>query len=203
MEILYPKLAYFPDAISNPKKALKAVTDPDVPWSDFNKMSNNNDGSITYTKRGRTKTIYYSEYNYKRYPKVVLEGYEEILNAIRNASIEYAKEYNLTDRKELNDLVISTYDLATIQHLDLPMHIDVLEDREEYSILIYYNDNYESGELHFPEQQIKFKPKAGSIVIFPSGQEFPHEALAASNNKYFTLHYWFGGPGPSYKKKEK
>jgi hypothetical protein len=43
-----------------------------------------------------------------------------------------------------------------------------------FVILIYLNDNYEGGELLFPLQNFKTKPKKGSTVIFPCNFAFPH-----------------------------
>lgn len=37
------------------------------------------------------------------------------------------------------------------------------------------NDDYDGGELCFPEQNLSFKPPKGSVTIFPSNFLFPHE----------------------------
>lgn len=43
-----------------------------------------------------------------------------------------------------------------------------------YTCVLYFNDDYNGGELDFPDQDITFKPGAGSLVIFNSGPEFTH-----------------------------
>jgi hypothetical protein len=40
----------------------------------------------------------------------------------------------------------------------------------------YPNDNYEGGELWFPKFQLKYKPKAGEMVLFPSAYAYAHSS---------------------------
>lgn len=44
-----------------------------------------------------------------------------------------------------------------------------------YSLVAYLNDDYEGGEIHFPNQNITVKPKAGSLIMFPSQLPYIHE----------------------------
>jgi len=77
-------------------------------------------------------------------------------------------------------------------------HIDWNEDNSdvEYTIVVYLNDDYDGGELHFvePELDIKIKPKAGSIVVFPSFMPYKHESCHISNGRKMLITYhWKGG----------
>jgi hypothetical protein len=45
------------------------------------------------------------------------------------------------------------------------------------SLVAYPNDDYEGGELEFRLQQLKVKPKAGDLFIFPSNYMYPHKSL--------------------------
>lgn len=57
--------------------------------------------------------------------------------------------------------------------------------------ILYLNDNYDGGDLVFKNQNIKIKPIAGSIVIFPSVDPFFHESLTLkSGNKYIMPLFW-------------
>jgi hypothetical protein len=40
--------------------------------------------------------------------------------------------------------------------------------------LFYINDDYEGGELYFPNQGIQFKPKAGAAYFFPGDMHYIH-----------------------------
>jgi hypothetical protein len=53
------------------------------------------------------------------------------------------------------------------------------------SAVVYLNDNYEGGELEFTRQELKFKPQAGDIVMFPSNYVYEHASLEVfSGTKY-------------------
>lgn len=45
------------------------------------------------------------------------------------------------------------------------------------SLVAYPNDDYEGGELYFRIQDLKVKPKAGDLYIFPSNFMYPHKAM--------------------------
>lgn len=53
---------------------------------------------------------------------------------------------------------VHRYDVD-VSKLDLPIKTHVCG--------IFLNDDYEGGELTFPELKIELKPKAGSLVLFP------------------------------------
>lgn len=63
------------------------------------------------------------------------------------------------------------------------------------SIVIYINDNYEGGELSFPEQNITIKPEAASMVIFPSYPPYYHDPKpVTSGDKYMSPVFCFREP---------
>lgn len=43
-----------------------------------------------------------------------------------------------------------------------------------YASVVYLNDNYNGGELYFPNQNIEIKPSVGSLMMFPTKDEFLH-----------------------------
>ena len=44
-----------------------------------------------------------------------------------------------------------------------------------FSLVSYINDDYEGGEISFPNHNITIKPKAGSLIMFPSQEPYIHE----------------------------
>jgi hypothetical protein len=75
-------------------------------------------------------------------------------------------------------------------------HVDTedLFDKKQPSIsmVFYLNDDYEGGEIEFPNQQIKIKPEAGSLIIFPSYQPYIHDPKPVlSGTKYMIPLFWF------------
>lgn len=44
------------------------------------------------------------------------------------------------------------------------------------SVVYYLNDDYEGGELYFSRLGLKIKPKANSMIVFPSNYVYNHSA---------------------------
>lgn len=54
-----------------------------------------------------------------------------------------------------------------------------------FTIVLYLNDNYDGGEISFPNHGVEIKPKAGSLIMFPATSEFVHLVKPImSNNRY-------------------
>jgi predicted 2-oxoglutarate/Fe(II)-dependent dioxygenase YbiX len=58
------------------------------------------------------------------------------------------------------------------------------------SALIYLNDDYQGGELEFPNFGIKIKPQAGMLVLFPSNFAYSHVAHPVVNGTKYALVTW-------------
>jgi hypothetical protein len=67
----------------------------------------------------------------------------------------------------------------------MEVHTDDPTDRIKYGIIVYLNDTYEGGELHYPDYNFTYKPKAGDLVCHPS--DYRHEALKviSGTDRYF------------------
>jgi hypothetical protein len=60
------------------------------------------------------------------------------------------------------------------------------------SMVFYLNDDYDGGEIEFPNQSIKIKPSAGSLIIFPSYQPYMHDPKPTTSGlKYMIPLFWF------------
>lgn len=60
----------------------------------------------------------------------------------------------------------------------------------DVSILLYLNDDYEGGELEFPDWGVTFKPKTGTLIAFPSYIEFSHRVHPVTKGERFNLVSW-------------
>jgi hypothetical protein len=74
-------------------------------------------------------------------------------------------------------------------------HVDWNEFNSDitYTIVVYLNDDYEGGELYFvdPSIDIKIKPQAGSIVMFPSTMPYLHQSCEITKGrKMLITHHW-------------
>ena len=61
--------------------------------------------------------------------------------------------------------------------------------------VIYLNDNYEGGEIYFPKQNIRFKPKSGSFAFFPGDVNYMHGVETITKGTRYTLpNFWTAKP---------
>jgi hypothetical protein len=58
------------------------------------------------------------------------------------------------------------------------------------SILGYLNDDFEGGELYFPELDYGFKPKKGSVVLFPGNLHYVHGVAPITSGVRYTISQW-------------
>ena len=107
----------------------------------------------------------------------------------------WSKNLELPELKYISkNYLIRKYSTGT----SMPIHVDAsgragATDDDKISMdlaaLIYLNDDYVGGELNFVDLGIKFKPSAGSIVIF-DGIKHQHEStLITSGNKIYIPFY--------------
>ena len=55
------------------------------------------------------------------------------------------------------------------------------------SLVSYVNDDYEGGELYFRLQNLKVKPEAGDLFIFPSNFMYPHQAMPVTSGTKYSI----------------
>jgi hypothetical protein len=108
--------------------------------------------------------------------------------AIESASRDYGKRHEI-EIGMLTPLSVSKYSTGK----SMGPHVDDYgnDDDPNISVVLYLNDDYTGGELFFKEQNVKIKPEAGSIVIFPSVEPYYHESLPVeSGTKYMSPGFW-------------
>jgi Rps23 Pro-64 3,4-dihydroxylase Tpa1-like proline 4-hydroxylase len=75
----------------------------------------------------------------------------------------------------------------------LELHVDDL-GRTSYNhmaSLIYLNDDYEGGEIEFPTHNVSLKLSAGSLIMFPGNEHYPHEVKPILSGYRYTMPLWF------------
>lgn len=53
------------------------------------------------------------------------------------------------------------------------------------------NDDYEGGEFAFFNRELKYKPKKGSCIMFPSNFMYPHEIMPVTSGTRYSVITWF------------
>lgn len=74
-------------------------------------------------------------------------------------------------------------------------HIDTTGD---FATIYYLNDDYKGGEINFPWHDLTIKPKANSFITFPSNENYLHEVLKNTGNRYSST-LWFNIEGTPYR----
>lgn len=99
--------------------------------------------------------------------------YEETETIIKNCLADYEKRYNFK-MEYMEAINFVRYEVG--QHFQV--HSD---DGFSYSCTVssvgYFNDDYEGGEIWFPQQDITFKPQKGDVILFPSNYMYSHASL--------------------------
>lgn len=57
----------------------------------------------------------------------------------------------------------------------------------KYVGILYLNDDYEGGELYFPEHGLEFKPPINSFIMFPGGHENIHGVKEITKGTRYTM----------------
>lgn len=65
------------------------------------------------------------------------------------------------------------------------------------SPILYLNDDYEGGELEFVNFNLKIKPKAGTLYIFPASYPYRHIAHPVKSGTKYAIVTWLHDRQPS------
>lgn len=203
-EIKKEKIAYFEDVFEDIDAVLSAIEELNSkavsPWERWDTGDPDNSyGDVKFLRRRYLKD---------EQDPVVRDKAEWLLDTLTDAMGTCATEYaELFDIDEIS----LAYAVRSMRHpsattginkylpgKEMGPHIDWNEDNVdvEYTIVVYLNDDYVGGELHFvePELDVKIKPKAGSIVVFPSFMPYKHKSChIESGRKMLITHHWKGG----------
>lgn len=58
------------------------------------------------------------------------------------------------------------------------------------SSVIYLNDDYEGGELYFPDHNLSIKPEAGDWITWPGNRWYQHGVSEITSGVRYTLSVW-------------
>lgn len=111
---------------------------------------------------------------------------ETHINRNRHAQAEWCETPNLLRYGPQGKYTVH----SDAEHFDLKTEQFYRFIDRDFSILIYLNDDYTGGELHFPWLRFTYTPKAGDLVIFPSNHIFSHESLSIQSGTKYALVSW-------------
>ena len=119
---------------------------------------------------------------------------------------EYSKDNGLNfnnDNVGQDWLLIREYNAGSKMSAHSDAYSYVKKDgnpvKPSLTAILYINDDYAGGEIDFIHDDLCLKPKAGSMVVFPSDKQ--HEVLEIlSGNRYMTQTYVYEHPYSFYDK---
>jgi hypothetical protein len=113
---------------------------------------------------------------------------KEILNNIfQIAKTKSTNYYNIEFSSGLNDT--SKFNLIKWgKGCSMKPHIDTYHQKGNHIVVMYYiNDNYDGGEIVFPDYNVKIKPKSNSLIMFPGNENYLHEVLEVTGGLRYTF----------------
>jgi hypothetical protein len=193
LKVLHPDIWYFENVISYPELIVPFIDELDkdarshsrIPaWEEW---TASNDKSVVY---GATKTILASSFKNSSGDEKIDQKTLYILNsfimAVEMCADRYLAGHHL-DKNNYNLDLNAFYLKKWNQGQNMGPHFDGQDgdSRLAFSIVTYINEDYEGGEISFPNHNITVKPKAGSLIMFPSQLPFIHQVnMIKSGTRY-------------------
>lgn len=59
-----------------------------------------------------------------------------------------------------------------------------------HGFVVYLNEDYDGGEIFYPQKDLLIKPKALSLVMHPGNKEYEHGVKDVYNNTRYSLSWW-------------
>lgn len=59
------------------------------------------------------------------------------------------------------------------------------------SVLMYPNEDYDGGEITFPDYDLVVKPKPGSFIVFPGNNNYKHTVERVKGGVRYTMPSWY------------
>lgn len=104
--------------------------------------------------------------------KMLIDDWDGIFPKLDAAVWEYRESYDLKLHGDAGYQVLRYQDGQEYQ----AHHDHGPGNARALSLVAFLNDDYTGGELEFPTFEVTIKPKAGSIVMFPSNFPYKHVA---------------------------
>jgi hypothetical protein len=183
LKVLGTDIWYWENALSFPehlKDFIDKIDQEPESYSRISKWENwtaSNDSSLVY---GKTKTINASALKKTTGSDMVDKKTLYIANSFSMAFQMCTDRYLESRRLDKNKYNLNL-DRITIKAWNegqsMGPHFDGQDGNKDlaFSLVAYINDDYEGGEINFPNHNVTIKPKAGSLIMFPSQEPYIHE----------------------------
>lgn len=189
---LFPGILGFSDILEDPMQCIRdlenAIEKEKVVWHTAEAGANGYGPSLdTRIRSGKDyrldKTMSESS---DEFLANVGEIHAKLTKAMVKPIMEYKNKYGMLIKSQENWCILR-YDIGDF----FKAHTDGSHEYpRQLSMVFYFNDNYEGGELYFPFIDVKIKPLAGELILFPSNYLFAHAANEVTQGtKYAAINF--------------
>jgi hypothetical protein len=193
------KIVYIQNVIKDPEtleRLINSTTGSAIPdWSVW--MAYQNPDVVW----GKAKNIFHSLLSEEK-DSEAFKNQEYIITTLKqglsDAFEEYTRVCNLDSKisEHFSNVIVKPDRTIGVNiyfnNCTMGPHIDYNEAQSadlSYSIVLYINDDYDGGELHFRKFDLSVKPSAGSAIVFPSSAPYYHESIPTTRGDKMMLTY--------------
>lgn len=186
---------YFKNVVSYPQELLEFINEIDednrshsiiTKWNDW---TASNDDSFIY---GKNKVILSDNIKNKidggRLDQKILYIKNSIEMAFDMCLNQYLSNHNLD--RDMYNLMMSEMPIRKWTGPGMGPHCDSYDGDSDlaFSMICYLNNDYDGGEIEFPNHNISIKPEPGSLLIFPGQEPFLHKVNNIRSGERYTSH---------------
>ena len=119
---------------------------------------------------------------------------DSLIDFLKRKNINKVKQAMLIDGNAIGDnfIIVSKMSVDTPE---MGVHQDINDDHplsDSFIVMVYINDNFENGEIYFPERNFVYKPRSGDIVYYK--RQLKHGVNAVTKGERYTIGTSFAGP---------
>jgi hypothetical protein len=119
---------------------------------------------------------------------------DSLIDFLKRKNINKVKQAMLIDGNAIGDnfIIVSKMSVDTPE---MGVHQDIDDDHplsDSFIVMVYINDNFDNGEIYFPERNFVYKPRSGDIVYYK--RQLKHGVNAVTKGERYTIGTSFAGP---------
>jgi uncharacterized protein (UPF0262 family) len=184
-EVIAGCISIYRNIWKNPQETINMIEN----FSNVNKDYGFIPAKLLSNEDGKTRT----NYNMSLIPAAEVDNNmnaicEDYYKLVYATAIGYNKHYDLYEPTYFNE-GFNVLKYQTGQ--EYKAHYDGgTPTARSISPILYLNDDYEGGEIEFVNFDIKIKPEAGMLVIFPASYPYAHIAHPVTKGTKYAIVTW-------------